>query len=335
LTSDTLGTPRINTNENGAVISRHDYHPFGEEIVSSQRTTGIGYQPDDNRKQFTGYERDNESGLEFAQARFYNSTHGRFVQSDEPFADQNESDPQSWNLYAYSGNNPISHNDPTGRGWVEMLQKIKNGLLYGHAETDADLETHRKEALEYLQGLEAEYGGIYFFVRGEGYRRVDLSTQGPGAVIDLAAFYRKAIDDGNASILTPDQARSADRRGPLVVDALPSLPAGNAVEQPNIEQSDSNTPPVDDGKQGKHTPGHNNYQAGRSVLTADANQLARRAGTGQQIGNIPVGQPGSKERIDFGKIIGNYVDKNGHSMPTTKAIIHYSTSGIHIVPSRP
>ncbi len=32
LTNDHLGSPRIKTDQNGAVISRHDYHPFGEEI---------------------------------------------------------------------------------------------------------------------------------------------------------------------------------------------------------------------------------------------------------------------------------------------------------------
>ncbi|NEJ06831.1 hypothetical protein ELH26_36930 [Rhizobium leguminosarum] len=32
------------------------------------------------------------------------------------------------------------------------------------------------------------------------------------------------------------------------------------------------------------------------------------AGTGQQVGNIPVGKAGSKERVDFGKVIGSYVD---------------------------
>ena len=32
LTADHLGSPRINTDANGAVIARHDYMPFGEEI---------------------------------------------------------------------------------------------------------------------------------------------------------------------------------------------------------------------------------------------------------------------------------------------------------------
>jgi len=51
LTSDHLGSPRINTDQNGTVIARHDYHPFGEEIFIAQRTTGLDYSADSVRKQ--------------------------------------------------------------------------------------------------------------------------------------------------------------------------------------------------------------------------------------------------------------------------------------------
>jgi hypothetical protein len=50
LTSDSLGTPRINTGAGGAVIARHDYHPFGEEISTPQRTPGINYGSDAEAK---------------------------------------------------------------------------------------------------------------------------------------------------------------------------------------------------------------------------------------------------------------------------------------------
>lgn len=46
----------------------------------------------------------------------------------------------------------------------------------------------------------------------------------------------------------------------------------------------------------KHFPGYNSYRLGRSVLTSDPRKLAESAGAGQQVGNIPVGMPGSKER---------------------------------------
>ena len=53
------------------------------------------------------------------------------------------------------------------------------------------------------------------------------------------------------------------------------------------------------------------------------------AGTGQWF-------PPNKERINFGQIIGSYVDrKTGKSYKTTMGTIHYSKTGTHIVPAKP
>ena len=116
LTSDHLGSPRINTDANGAVISRHDYQPFGEEI---QRAS---YGADTVRKQFTSYERDNETDLDFAQARMYMNKLGRFTSVDplDPLLLEIKerikffSEPQRWNYYVYVTNNPLVYSDPSG-----------------------------------------------------------------------------------------------------------------------------------------------------------------------------------------------------------------------------
>ncbi|MCV4860651.1 hypothetical protein OFB63_31875, partial [Escherichia coli] len=42
----------------------------------------LGYQPHNIRQDYTGYEKDTESGLEFAQGRYYNPMHGRFTSVD-------------------------------------------------------------------------------------------------------------------------------------------------------------------------------------------------------------------------------------------------------------
>ncbi|MDM7924263.1 MAG: RHS repeat-associated core domain-containing protein [Pyrinomonadaceae bacterium] len=70
--------------ENGAVSSRGDYTAFGEESITAERASGLGYtsSQDGVRKGYTGYEKDTESGLDFAQARYYNSVHGRFTSVD-------------------------------------------------------------------------------------------------------------------------------------------------------------------------------------------------------------------------------------------------------------
>ncbi|MBK8811930.1 MAG: hypothetical protein IPN69_14535 [Acidobacteria bacterium] len=111
LTNDHLGSPRINTNENGAVIPRHDYRPYGEEITER---THAEYVVDTIRKQFTSYERDDEVDLDFAQARYYYSKIGRFTTVDPLMASADIIDPQTFNRFSYSGNSPLIYTDPTG-----------------------------------------------------------------------------------------------------------------------------------------------------------------------------------------------------------------------------
>lgn len=117
LTSDTLGTPRVITGSNGQVKARHDYLPFGEEVGAEVggRTTNQGYSQLDNiRQKFTGYERDNETGLDYAEARYYSSTMGRFTSIDPKMASARIWMPQSWNRYSYVLNNPLRYIDPLG-----------------------------------------------------------------------------------------------------------------------------------------------------------------------------------------------------------------------------
>lgn len=66
-----------------------------------------------SKRQFTGHERDPESGLDYMMARYYSSSLGRFVASD-PMYDTVRENPQSWNRNAYVRNNPMRHTDPKG-----------------------------------------------------------------------------------------------------------------------------------------------------------------------------------------------------------------------------
>ena len=72
------------------------------------------------RKKFTGKERDTESGNDYFLARYYSSNMGgRFLTPDwsknpqgVPYA--NYANPQTLNLYAYVGDNPLSLADADG-----------------------------------------------------------------------------------------------------------------------------------------------------------------------------------------------------------------------------
>ena len=91
-------------------------HP-GIGSINSSTTTGIAASLYDFRggPRSTGKERDAESGLDYFGARYLASAQGRFTSPDGPFYDQDASDPQSWNLYSYVRNNPLTGTDPTGQ----------------------------------------------------------------------------------------------------------------------------------------------------------------------------------------------------------------------------
>lgn len=115
VTPDHLGSPRVITNSAAGVVSRHDYMPFGDEIGAGVggRTVGMGFGVAEGlRKKFTSHERDTETGLDYMQARYFRSTHGRFTSADSVAG--SIANPQTMNLYAYVANNPLRYTDPTG-----------------------------------------------------------------------------------------------------------------------------------------------------------------------------------------------------------------------------
>ena len=119
LVTDHLGTPRMLIDQTGnlANVKRHDYLPFGEELLapSGGRTTAQGYASGDGvRQQFTAKERDNETGLDYFNARYYASALGRFTSPDPLTASAVSANPQTFNRYSYVTNSPLNIIDPTG-----------------------------------------------------------------------------------------------------------------------------------------------------------------------------------------------------------------------------
>ncbi|HET8669752.1 MAG TPA: RHS repeat-associated core domain-containing protein, partial [Candidatus Saccharimonadales bacterium] len=140
LVTDHLGTPRMVFDQTGSLanVRRHDYLPFGEELIGlGLRSTALGYSGGDGvRQQFTQKERDIETGLDYFGARYYFSAMGRFTSPDQPFIDQEEGDPQSWNLYSYVRNNPLRFSDPTGQArWEEI-----DGELHWVGDVDGEYD---------------------------------------------------------------------------------------------------------------------------------------------------------------------------------------------------
>ncbi|MBS1786920.1 MAG: RHS repeat protein [Acidobacteria bacterium] len=118
LVTDHLGSTRMEADKSGslAAMVRHDYLPFGEELAAGIRGSGYGYVSTNVRQKFGSKERDTETGLDFFEARYYANTQGRFTSSDPILiAKQKLLDPQQWDMYSYTRNNPIRFTDPTGK----------------------------------------------------------------------------------------------------------------------------------------------------------------------------------------------------------------------------
>ena len=114
VTLDHLGSTRVTTDGGGNVTSRKDFMAFGEEAITVQRNVGVGYGTPPVRQDYTGYEKEAESGLEFAQARYQNPVHGRFTSVDPLTASATIKNPQTFNRYTYALNSPYKFTDPLG-----------------------------------------------------------------------------------------------------------------------------------------------------------------------------------------------------------------------------
>jgi RHS repeat-associated protein len=109
-----LGSGSLITDNQGLTYQTLAFAPYGESLVNIRNGNY------DEPYKFTGYERDQESGLDYAHARYYNSDLGVFPTTDA-----------MWYLspdktsYHYCENDPINRIDPDGNqsmfGWSQGL----------------------------------------------------------------------------------------------------------------------------------------------------------------------------------------------------------------------
>jgi RHS repeat-associated protein len=116
---DHLGSATLVLDENGNVVDRKVFEPFGKVFKEPD-------PPTITAPRFTGKRVAAESGLYDFGARWYDPEIGRFQQIDpivqSPFA------PVTLNAYAYAGNNPVNNVDPDGRGFVASFLGFLEGI---------------------------------------------------------------------------------------------------------------------------------------------------------------------------------------------------------------
>lgn len=106
--NDALGSPIATTDQEGRVVWRKSYTPYGQPIT----------QTAPNEPGYTGKFEETALGISDFGARWYDPRIGRFLAIDPVgFDPQN---PQSFNRYAYANNNPYGFVDPNGESPLDV-----------------------------------------------------------------------------------------------------------------------------------------------------------------------------------------------------------------------
>jgi RHS repeat-associated protein len=101
---DGLGSVRLLTDSAGYVTDRFSYDGYGKQKARE----GSSY----SSRRFRGEEYDNDTGLYYLRARYYDPETGRFLTGDPWKGDQKS--PLSLNRYIYANASPLDFHDPTG-----------------------------------------------------------------------------------------------------------------------------------------------------------------------------------------------------------------------------
>jgi len=152
------------------------------------------------------------------QARFYAPWYGRFL-SPDPARDQHFEETQSWNIYSYVRNNPITMIDPDGQNARVTVDSSTNSV---RIVLPVVLNSRSVSPAQYKAAIEAGWNN-----QGKGW-----SVSGPGA----GMLSKSGISDPTYKVSV--EARVVSSSEPKAVAAL-NKEFGSSVN--NIKLSDTPT----------------------------------------------------------------------------------------------
>lgn len=167
---DHLGSSSVLLEDDGTLINKEEYYPFGETSFGSYER---------KRYRYSGKEKDQESGLYYYGARYYMAMGCRFISTD----------PHSFNYenlspYSYVANNPLLYIDPDGKD-IEVGKK--------KTEQEKVAVPEPKTKLVLRDDLEEDVININ---DAKNYKEVVTNQD----EIDKAVEYNREVDKHNAKI---------------------------------------------------------------------------------------------------------------------------------------
>jgi len=126
--TDHLGSTVLVTNSSAEIVWSSDYTPFGSLTMEEGE---LGFQ---KAKKFTGKDLEEDTGLYYYNARWYDAEIGRFTSADS-YKGELEN-PQTLNLYIYTANNPLVYVDPSGHMPIGPINT--KSLIEEHEKAEAN-----------------------------------------------------------------------------------------------------------------------------------------------------------------------------------------------------
>jgi RHS repeat-associated protein len=182
--SDPLGTGMVLVDSDGERVRHQVFTPFGG--IHAEQGASL-------RTFYAGHRRNDETGMYYMQARWFDPGSGRFLSTDPMI--RTAFVPQSANAYSYSENNPVNQVDPTGMlsltttlpplpsPWrlLPGVVEVGGGVTFSYSGTAARKDNDSSEADESEDSRETDPS-----VDGDVQKAVKSRSGGDGGVAKLA-----------------------------------------------------------------------------------------------------------------------------------------------------
>ena len=179
--------------ENGNAVNSYSYDEWGNILTAQEQIN--------NPMKYAGEYFDDETGLYYLRARYYDSSIGRFISKDSQEGDVKN--PLTMNLYTYCGNNPINRWDPTGHDMIYANQynsKINLDAYVNGFITEAESWEAISDALNWYAANGA-YTSIAQYNLGDGndYNGFD------NIILGWTNYWNETLGSG---IINPDVVKA-------------------------------------------------------------------------------------------------------------------------------